>query len=182
MKYLAMALTLTILLTGCKTMNEEKEAATQAGINRAVAVLHPTSKGTASGVVHFVQSGNQVRITAQLRGLQPNARHGFHIHEYGDCSAPDATSAGGHYNPEGHPHAMPDDRPRHAGDLGNVATDAKGQANFEITVSNITISGNRNPVLGRAVIVHAKPDDGGQPTGNAGDRLACGVIGIANPH
>jgi len=90
-------------------------------------------------------------------------------------------SAGGHYNPEGHQHGLPDSENRHAGDLGNVQADSEGKAHYEITVSNISIQGPRNPILGRAVIVHAKPDDGGQPVGNAGARIACGVIGVANP-
>jgi Cu-Zn family superoxide dismutase len=87
-------------------------------------------------------------------------------------------SAGGHYNPEGKPHGLPTTEERHAGDLGNLTADASGHAHYEITVDNISLSTGRNPVLGKAVIVHAKPDDGGQPTGNAGARLGCGVIQV----
>ena len=89
-------------------------------------------------------------------------------------------SAGGHYNPEKHEHGLPDKAQRHAGDLGNLEADASGKAHLELTVNNITISGNKNPILGRGVIVHAKFDYGGQPVGNAGGRIACGVIGVAN--
>src|SRR5207247_6522143 len=94
--------------------------------------------------------------------------------------APDATSAGGHYNPEGHQHGLPESADRHAGDLGNVEADKDGKAHYEITLNNVTILGAKNPILGRGVIVHAKVDDGGQPVGNAGARIACGVIGVAN--
>jgi Cu-Zn family superoxide dismutase len=125
-------------------------------------------------------SDGGVRITADLKGLPPNSTHGFHIHEYGDCSAPDASSAGGHYNPDHHKHAGPNAPQHHAGDLGNIKTDAKGNAHLEITVHDITIDGEKNPVLGRAVIVHEKADDlKSQPTGDAGARIGCGVIGLA---
>lgn len=149
-------------------------------IREAVAVLHPTQGSTAKGVIRFVRSEQAVKIVADIEGLTPNARHAIHIHEFGDCSATDGTSAGGHYNPEGHPHALPDQSARHAGDLGNLQADANGKAHFEATANNICIVGPQNPIIGRAVIVHASPDDGGQPTGNAGARIACGVIGIAN--
>ena len=150
-----------------------------ASIKEAVAVLHPTSGNKAHGTIRFTQTGEKVKIVAELQGLNPGQKHAMHIHAFGDCSAPDATSAGGHYNPEGHAHALPNGGPRHAGDLGNVQADKQGKARYELTVDNITIAGTRNPIIGRGVIVHAKPDDGGQPVGNAGDRIACGVIGVA---
>ena len=156
-------------------------AAENAATQQAVAVLHPTSGQQCHGVVRFTQEGESVKVVADLEGLNPGQKHAFHIHQYGDCSAPDGMSAGGHYNPEGHQHGLPDAENRHAGDLGNVQADDQGKAHYEITVKNISISGAKNPVVGRAVIVHAKPDDGGQPVGNAGSRIGCGVIGIANP-
>jgi superoxide dismutase, Cu-Zn family len=148
---------------------------------QAVAVLHPTAGQHCHGVVHFTQGSDSVKVVADLEGLAPGQKHAFHIHQYGDCTASDGMSAGGHYNPEGHQHGLPDTESRHAGDLGNVQADSEGKAHYEITVSNITIQGQKNPILGRAVIVHAKPDDGGQPVGNAGARIGCGVIGVANP-
>ena len=156
-------------------------AAETAGVQQAIAVLHPTAGQHCHGVVRFTQEGDSVKVVADLEGLNANQKHAFHIHQYGDCSAPDATSAGGHYNPEGHQHGLPDAQSRHAGDLGNVQADADGKAHYEITVSNVSIMGHMNPILGRGVIVHAKVDDGGQPVGNAGARIACGVIGVANP-
>jgi Cu-Zn family superoxide dismutase len=156
-------------------------AADSPAAQQAVAVLHPTADQHCHGVVRFTQEGESVKVVAELEGLTPGHKHAFHIHQYGDCSAPDGMSAGGHYNPEGHQHGLPDTENRHAGDLGNVQADEQGKAHYEITVNNISISGQKNPIVGRAVIVHAKPDDGGQPVGNAGARIGCGVIGIANP-
>jgi superoxide dismutase, Cu-Zn family len=148
-------------------------------ITQAVAVLHPTEGNKCRGTVVFTQIGNAVKVVAKVEGLNPGQKHGFHVHEFGDCSAPDGTSAGGHYNPEGHAHALPDKQERHAGDFGNLQADNQGRAYFEFTVKNLSIDGKVNPVIGRAVIVHADPDDGSQPTGNAGARIACGVIGVA---
>jgi Cu-Zn family superoxide dismutase len=160
----------------------EAHAHAWASIKQAVAVLHPTAGNQCHGVVRFTQDGDSVKVVADLEGLHPGQKHAFHIHQYGDCSSADGTSAGGHYNPEGHQHALPSSgMPRHAGDLGNVQADNDGKAHYEITVENISIAGTTNPIIGRGVIVHAKPDDGSQPVGNAGGRIACGVIGIANP-
>ena len=146
----------------------------------AVAVLHPTKGSQTTGVIHFQSvSDGKVRVTATVERLAPNSVHAIHIHEFGDCTAPDAASAGGHYNPAGHPHALPDKKERHAGDLGNLQADAQGKASLDLTVDNITINGSKNPIVGRGVIVHEKQDDGSQPVGNAGARIACGVIGLA---
>lgn len=151
-------------------------------VQRGVAVLHPTQGNNVRGVVHFIEQENgRVTVRAIVSGLQPNSTHAIHVHEYGDCTAPDATSAGDHYNPEDQPHGLPEEPNRHAGDFGNLQADAQGNATKELTVGNITVAGLQNPVLGRAVIVHASEDTGAQPTGEAGARLACGVIGVANP-
>jgi superoxide dismutase, Cu-Zn family len=161
--------------------NSRSDGADSPVIQQAVAVLHATVGQQCHGVVRFIQDGDSVKVVADLEGLTPGQKHAFHIHQYGDCSAPDGMSAGGHYNPEGHQHGLPDADNRHAGDLGNLQGDADGKAHYEITVNNVSILGQKNPILGRGVIVHAKPDDGGQPVGNAGARIACGVIGVANP-
>jgi Cu-Zn family superoxide dismutase len=155
--------------------------AADAQASQAVAVLSPTQGQHCHGVVHFIQEGDSVKVVADLEGLNPGQKHAFHIHQFGDCSAPDGMSAGSHYNPEGHKHGLPDSEERHAGDLGNVQADDQGKAHYEIKVNNITINGTKNPIVGHAVIVHAKIDDGSQPVGNAGGRIACGVIGIAAP-
>src|SRR5579872_1353205 len=118
-------------------------AATFAAENpsQAVAVLHSTTGQHCQGVVRFTQQGDSVKVVADLEGLNPGQKHAFHIHQYGDCSSPDGMSAGGHYNPEGHQHGLPDSENRHAGDLGNVLADDQGKAHYIITVDNISISG-----------------------------------------
>ncbi len=148
----------------------------------ALAQMQPTAGSKVKGTVKFVEGeGGKVTVTAELEGLNPGQQHAFHVHEFGDCSAPDGSSAGGHYNPGGHDHGLPDKAPkRHAGDLGNLTADKDGKAKYSIVVDNLTV-GKKFAVIGRSVIVHAKTDDGGQPTGNAGGRIACGLIGVSKP-
>lgn len=175
-------------LVGCQTMNNTSaDAFAQQDIDAAVAVMHGTQGNAGvSGTVRFhaLADDRGVRMVAEVSGLEPNGIHGIHVHAYGDCTAADATSAGGHYAPDGHRHALPRETDvRHAGDFGNLQADADGNARYELTVHNATIAGSMNPILGRAVIIHAGRDKGmaEQPTGAAGPRIACGVIGIANP-
>lgn len=146
---------------------------------KLVAIVRPVGDSKVMGSVIFEKTIEGVKITASIGGLTPNAHHGFHIHEFGDLGSEDATSAGDHFNPDKHPHAMPDKEERHAGDLGNLVADANGTANLTLTVDNITLDAGSKGILGRAVIVHAKADDGGQPSGNAGDRIGAGVIGLS---
>lgn len=147
---------------------------------KAVAVLHPTEGNSVKGTVTFTQMGESVKVQAHLSGLKPGT-HGFHVHEFGDCSAGDGTSAGGHFNPASMPHGAPTDKQRHAGDLGNIVAGEDGAAHVEVTDSVLRLNGDGS-IIGRGVIVHAAADDlKTQPTGNAGGRQACGVIGIAKP-
>ena len=147
---------------------------------QAVAVIYPASGSTCKGIVRITQDADSVKIVADLEGLAPNTKHGFHVHEYGDCSAADATSAGTHYDPAATKHhGMPNEKTSHAGDMGNIEADANGKAHYELTLQGASIDGLQAPVLGRAVIIHANPDDFGQPVGNAGGRIGCGVIGLA---
>ena len=145
---------------------------------RAVAVLHPAAGGKVEGTVWFEPAGSGVKVKARVTGLAPGT-HGFHVHEFGDCSAADFTSAGGHFNPMSQPHGAPQASARHVGDLGNVEAGADGVATLDWTDAHLAFDGH-HAVVGRAVIVHAKADDlKTQPTGDAGGRLACGVIGVA---
>ncbi|HRN78270.1 MAG TPA: superoxide dismutase family protein [Candidatus Dependentiae bacterium] len=146
-------------------------------ITIATAVIHPTKGNTASGLVTFVQNKQGVLITANISGLTPG-EHGFHIHEFGDCACDDAVCAGDHFNPTGQRHGNPADQKRHMGDLGNITADEHGNAIYSYTDQHITLNGPHS-IIGRTVIVHAQKDDYiSQPTGNAGARLGCGVIGI----
>jgi Cu-Zn family superoxide dismutase len=149
-----------------------------APVTRAVAVLSPTKDSKVSGEVTFTKAEGGVKVSAHITGLAAGS-HGFHIHEFGDCSAPDAASAGGHFNPAGHKHGAPKDAERHEGDLGNVEANASGSATLEAVDATLSLEG-ADSILGRGVIVHANADDfKTQPTGNAGGRVACGVIGAA---
>ena len=155
-------------------------AALAADPTKAIAVLHPTQGSNVAGTVTFTASDGAVKVTADLTGLTPG-KHGFHIHEFGDCSDPKGASAGGHFNPRNHQHGAPDAENRHAGDLGNIEADASGKAHLDLTDKVMKLSGS-DSIIGRAVIVHEKADDlKTQPTGDAGSRLACGVIGVAKP-
>jgi Cu-Zn family superoxide dismutase len=146
---------------------------------KAIAVLHSASGSQVAGTVTFTKVGDTVQVVADITGLTPG-KHAFHIHEFGDCSAADASSAGSHFNPMKKPHGAPDNAERHAGDMGNLEADSTGKAHLELKDSMLKLSGE-NSILGRGVIVHEKVDDWSQPTGNAGGRQACGVIGVAKP-
>lgn len=146
-----------------------------ARMESAVATLAPTQGNKVTGTVAFVREPNGIRVTARIQSLA-EGDHGFHVHEKGDCSAPDGSSAGGHFNPTNLPHAGRDAQKRHVGDLGNLTADANGVASVNFVDSHLELSGP-NSIIGKAVIVHAGPDDfTSQPSGNAGGRVACGVI------
>jgi Cu-Zn family superoxide dismutase len=144
----------------------------------AVAVLESKSGSETAGLVKFAQAGHKVYVTAVITGLKPNAEHGFHVHEKGDCSSFDAASAGGHFNPVGSAHGHLSGDHHHAGDMPNLKTDAQGKATVQFEVDSVTIgSGAPNDILGKAIIVHRDADDyKSQPVGNAGPRVACAVI------
>ena len=149
-----------------------------APVTRAVAVIAPLKGSGVHGTVTFESVEHGVRVTADLSGLVPG-KHGFHIHDFGDCSSEDGSSAGGHFNPAGMPHSMPSSEKRHAGDMGNIEAGSDGKAHLEYVDGVMSLSGEHS-IVGHAVIVHEKEDDmTTQPTGNAGGRIGCGVIGIA---
>lgn len=155
-------------LAGCQTMSEEPP--------RATAGLEATKGNKAVGEVTFEQVGGKVRVTAQVIGLKAGQEHGFHIHEVGDCSSGDGMSAKGHFNPYGKPHG-PQASEHHAGDMPNLKADDKGRVRMTAELDVVTVTAGPASIIGRAVIVHADADDyKTQPTGNAGARLACGVI------
>jgi Cu-Zn family superoxide dismutase len=142
----------------------------------ATAVLEPTRGNTAAGKVTFTQVGDKVRVEAILSGLKPNADHGFHVHDKGDCSSGDGMSTGGHFNPLGKPHGH-EGMERHAGDLPAIRSDAAGNAKVSVMMDVISVSPGPTSVIGHGMIVHRDPDDyKTQPTGNAGPRIACAVI------
>jgi Cu-Zn family superoxide dismutase len=144
----------------------------------AAVLLAPTQGNTASGSLAVSAEAGSVRLAGSLQGLAPDAEFGFHIHEKGDCSAPDASSAGGHFNPSNAAHGDPQGSAHHAGDMLNVKSDAQGVAQVDVQASGVTLNGGQpTDVLGKAVVLHEKADDyASQPAGNSGARIACGVI------
>jgi len=153
------------------------------GIDHAVAVVRPTKGNSVKGTVWFTQTKKGVRVEAKIRGLDPQSKHAFHIHKYGDATAADATSAGGHYDPDdtGHHARSNADVAHHAGDLGNLQTDSSGHAHYTRVIEGISVADLHNPIVGRGIVVHARADQFDQPTGSAGARIGFGVIGVANP-
>lgn len=158
------------VLAGCQMMAPREEP-------RATAQLKPLGTHKAFGEATFDQVGSKVRLVAYVQGLKPGQEHGFHIHEVGDCSSPDGMSAKGHFNPFGQPHGNPASAERHAGDLPVLKADKSGRAKVDVELDTLTVVPGPASIVGRGLIVHADPDDyKTQPTGNAGARLACGVI------
>jgi Cu-Zn family superoxide dismutase len=144
---------------------------------QATAAVRPTTGSKAFGEATFEQMGDKVHVLVNAQGLKPNQAHGFHIHEVGDCSAPDAMSAKGHFNPAGKPHGNPTSAEHHAGDLPALQADKDGRAKLDTMVDGITLAPGPTSIIGRGLIIHADPDDyTTQPTGNSGARIACGVI------
>lgn len=141
----------------------------------ATAVLEAKSDSQVKGEVHFMQQKDGVLVHVQASGLLPGL-HGFHIHEKGDCSAADASSAGGHFNPLSAEHGAPTAEHHHAGDFGNVVADESGEGKYERVLSFISLNGAHS-IIGKSVVIHADADDmATQPAGNSGKRIACGVV------
>ena len=163
-----LAAILVSTLTACATPGQGPSAS---------AALTPTKGNTTSGTVTFTQNGAKVLVNADISGLTPNAEHGFHVHDKGDCSSGDGMSAGGHFNPTAQAHGAHQSEAHHAGDLPSLKADANGRAKQVFETTSITVGAGASNIIGRGLIVHRDPDDHTtQPTGNAGPRLACAVI------
>lgn len=172
-----LAVALSTTLCGlAAAQNREHEHGSHPPIPKeAVAVLMPTQGQQVKGVILLRQQEDGVMVTGEVRGLEPG-EHGFHIHEFGDLRHPEGASAGGHFNPEGHKHGGPDDRERHAGDLGNITANQQGVAKVKVLARDLKL----HFAIGRSIVVHGKADDlKSQPSGDAGPRVALGVIGFA---
>ena len=162
-----------VLLAACQSAPQQP-----AQELRATAGLQPTKGNKTFGEATFEPApGGKVRIIVFAQNLRPDREHGFHIHEAGDCSSGDGMSAKGHFNPHGKPHGNPSSPERHAGDLPSLKAAKNGRAKLDVVVDGITLTPGPASIIGRGLIIHADPDDyKTQPTGNAGARLACGVI------
>jgi superoxide dismutase, Cu-Zn family len=169
MKNLAM-LSVLALLTAASC------AHSKASTPMAMATIQPTSGSTVTGTVHFQDlGGGNVQVKVDLTGVPPGV-HGFHVHDKGACGD-NGMAAGGHFNPMGTNHGAPDATPHHSGDFGNVNADPSGEVHQQFVTQSVTVTAGTTSVVGHAVILHANPDDlVTQPTGNAGGRIACGVV------
>jgi Cu-Zn family superoxide dismutase len=194
---LSLAIGLTVMLAACSkeqpagaprqpdaappTMAEKSDVAAPAA--EAVAQIAPTQGNTVTGSLALAQSPEGVHITGSVQGLKPDAEFGFHVHEKGDCTAPDGSSAGGHFNPTQAQHGNPSSATHHAGDMLNIKSDAQGVAQVDVTAAGTSLHGDPNTdVLGKAIVIHESPDDyTTQPSGNSGKRVACGVIAAPSP-
>jgi len=191
-----LAIGLTLLLAACSREQPEgaprqPEPSTAAPAEKteapaepaaeAAAQIAPTQGNSVNGSLALSSSPQGVQITGTIQGLKPDADFGFHVHEKGDCTAPDASSAGGHFNPTQAQHGNPTSGPHHAGDMLNIRSNAEGVAQVDATASGTTLHGDPGTdVVGKAIVVHESPDDyTTQPSGNSGKRVACGVIAAA---
>ena len=183
----------TLALAGCASMPASDAAAgrsmattrasagtlaTISSVRQASVTLAPASGSLVSGQLLLRPMGDGVHLSGEIGGLTRNATHAIHIHEKGDCSAADASSAGGHFNPAGAPHGKVGSGAHHAGDMDNIVANPSGVATVNVHARGVVLGGGAaNDAIGRAVVVHAQRDDyRSQPSGDAGARVACGVI------
>ncbi|CAN5910851.1 hypothetical protein BH23PLA1_BH23PLA1_39690 [soil metagenome] len=171
-----------LIVAGAATQDQD-QAKHESGhdeIIGAVAVLIPSDGSEVRGLVVFLKEEDGIRVQGQIIGLSPG-KHGFHVHEFGDLRSPDGTAAGDHFNPTDGKHAGREADERHVGDLGNIEADEQGIATFDFLDEKLSFEG-KTSILGRGLVVHADADDlKSQPSGDAGGRVAVGVIGVANP-
>ena len=181
---LAVGILVCIVLSSLRSpavaRQEEKKKAHTGGatITKAVAILLATKGHKVEGRVTFIQAENGMHVRGEISGLAPG-EHGFHVHEYGVWS-PDGKAAGSHFNPTAQPHGERDASKRHVGDLGNIKANENGNATIDLVDPHLTFHGPQS-IIGRGLVVHEKADDYSQPVGNAGGRVAVGVIGVAQP-
>lgn len=160
-----------VLLVGCLEIEVPKIVGS--------AVIEPRSGNTTlSGTAYVIDAAGEVSLTIAIKGAPPG-KHGLHLHQVGDCSASDASSAGAHWNPEAHTHGKPDQL-SHLGDLGNLSIREDGKGEIIISKSAWTVGdGSDHDIMGKAIVFHAAVDDFSEPAGNAGGRIGCGVIKAA---
>jgi Cu-Zn family superoxide dismutase len=185
MRALLIALTASSALAACSSAPPAAPAApaappAQSTAQSAQANLASASGSLVSGQLTLAPMGDGVHLGGTVGGLPPNSTHGIHVHEKGDCSAADASSAGGHFNPTASAHGRASAPAHHAGDMDNIVANADGVAQVNIHLMGVTLGGGAaNDIAGRALVVHAAPDDyATQPSGNSGARVACGVITV----
>ena len=182
MKNIILASCAAVSLAACthqpktETPVEATPAAAVVVPTKAQAVLKAAAGTKIKGIIHFTEENGKMKIETLVDGLKAGP-HGFHIHETGDCSKADFTSAGGHFNPTHGEHGSTTSAKKHVGDLGNLIANSKKKANTTITVEGMTMKPGANSIIGKAIVIHKDKDDlKSQPAGNSGARIACGVI------
>lgn len=167
-------LSMLLIAVGCSSQQKKIEEVHPDLV--AVSDIHSAKDSNIRGMIKIEELKNEIKVTTDLKGLRPNSKLGFHIHENGICEGPDYKSAGDHLNPMKHRHGRPEAIERHLGDMGNLVTNASGESRQVILLPK---SGKEDvkEILGKAVLIHAGTDDlNTQPSGNSGDRIACGLI------
>lgn len=170
-------LILSFLIISCSTQKKPNALATKPTKELvAISDIHSVKYQNASGIIKIEELNEEIKVTTDLKGLKPNSRLGFHIHENGICEGPEYKSAGNHLNPEHHKHGRPESSQRHLGDMGNIVTNAEGVSRQVILLPKDTV-GDVEEMYGKAILIHAKADDlKSQPAGDSGARIACGLI------
>lgn len=162
-----------ILALSCASREEKEQKLSEISPKRAVSDLHSSKNKNLKGNISIEEKGGGLIFKADVKGLKPNAKHGFHIHEKGICEGPDYKSAGAHLNPHKTKHGDPKSSHKHLGDLGNIQTDQTGSSKTVITIENVTL----DEISGKSVLIHESMDDlKTDPSGNSGGRIACGLI------
>jgi Cu-Zn family superoxide dismutase len=171
---------ISLALTSCERIQSQVGVLSTPSAKQAIATIGPASDSTVTGMAIFTQNGDQITLTIEIQNASPGI-HGVHIHESGDCSSPDGKSAGGHWNPTDVAHGKWGEGEFHLGDIGNITVGEDGTGSIELTTDLWEIgTGSDIDVVGRGIIVHADADDfTSQPSGNAGARIGCGVIALA---
>jgi Cu-Zn family superoxide dismutase len=182
MRHATVLTLITLAVAGCTAAPPPKPEAPTARstAKQAHANLASASSSLVSGRVDLRPMADGVHLTGTIGGFMPNSTHAIHVHEKGDCSAADASSAGGHFNPTGSAHGRANTATHHAGDMDNIVAGNDGTVQLDIHLAGVTLGGGApNDIAGRALVVHAAADDYfSQPAGNAGARVACAVIRV----
>ncbi len=171
---------ISLTLVSCERAQQHTGVMSTPMAKQAIATIGPASDSSVTGMAIFTQNGDQITLTIEIQNASPGI-HAVHIHESGDCSSPDGTSAGGHWNPTGVAHGKWGEGEFHLGDIGNITVGEDGTGSIELTTDLWEIgTGSDVDVVGRGIIVHAGADDfTSQPSGDAGARIGCGAIALA---
>lgn len=170
----------SFILISCSGIHRQETKVLHSQDAKAVSDLHSATMENMKGLLTIEDNNEQLKIIIEVSGLKPNAKLGFHIHENGICEGPNYKTAGAHFNPHKKAHGGPESLERHLGDMGNIETDATG-AGKKIILLPKSQADDLNLIIGKSVLIHAAADDlKTQPSGDSGERIACGLIKPVN--